>query len=97
MTYEEFSRLLSEIFKTEKDSTGKVKRKGFPDGCEKCEINDKWQCENSCMWPENHWKYDEVRYYVELAQWANAGIDMNRIDTLIPDDFYKIALVRKML
>ena len=86
-----------EIFKHEKDSAGKTKIRGFPVGCEECEIDDEWQCEHGCLWPENYWKYDEIKYYLELAQWANAGVDLNRIDSLMPNDFKKIAMVRKML
>ena len=88
---------MQEVFKREKDSTGHVKIKGFPTGCEECDINDDWQCTEGCLWPENYWKYDEVRYYLELAQWANAGVDLNRIDCLVPNDFVKIAMIRKLI
>jgi len=32
-----------------------------------------------------------------LAHWSNAGIDLNRIDGLLPDDFLKISFIRKIL
>ena len=32
-----------------------------------------------------------------LATWINAGVDPNRIDGLLPDDFVKISLIRKLL
>lgn len=72
-------------------------------GCEDCEANnDKnenldWQCKNGCLWRENSWKFDEVNYYMTLAMWANAGIDLNRLDNLTPDDFLKIAFIRKLI
>lgn len=88
---------MTEIFKHEKDSAGNAKIKGFPVGCEECQRVSEWECNNNCEWPENSWKYDEVKYYLELAQWANAGVDLNRINDLVPNDFIKIAMVRKVL
>jgi len=49
------------------------------------------------MWPENSWKYDEVRYYYTLAAWKNAGVDLNRIEALKPEDFLKAHYIGKML
>jgi len=49
------------------------------------------------MWRENYWKFDEVNYYMTLAMWANSGMDLNRLDTLTPDDFVKIAFIRKII
>jgi hypothetical protein len=49
------------------------------------------------MWPLNSWKYDEITYYTQLAQWANAGFDLNRLESLVPDDFIKIGIIRKII
>jgi len=68
----------------------------FPDGCEKCSSATEWDC-NNCLWVENSWKYDEVGKYYVIAQWAEAGMDLNRINELRPDDFIKISIIRKFL
>jgi hypothetical protein len=39
--------------------------------------------------------YDEVMKLYVVAKWADAGVDLNRIDDLTPDDFMKIAMIRK--
>jgi len=69
----------------------------FPSGCESCDCDDDWQCTEGCLWRENSWKYDEMYYYMTLARWANAGIDLNRIDDLAPNDFLKISILKKVL
>lgn len=89
--------MVSEVFKYDKQNKLTI---NIPDGCKKCEFTyskDEWQCQSGCLWPENHWKYDEINYYIEMAQWANSGVDLNRIDGLLPNDFYKINIIRKYI
>ncbi len=37
-----------------------------------------------------------MKYYV-VASWANAGMDLNRIRELTPNDFLKIGFIRKLI
>lgn len=87
--------ILNDIVKIDK-KTG-IKSINFPNGCNDCDMADPWQCKEACLWPSNYWKYDEVRYYYELARYAMAGLDLNRIDNLLPYDFLKVGLIKDIL
>jgi hypothetical protein len=49
------------------------------------------------MWRDNYWKYDEITSLYVVSKWAEAGVDLNRIDDLTPGDFLKIHIMRKIL
>lgn len=68
----------------------------FPKGCDECRTGNEWDCKN-CLWRENYWKYDEVMKWYVVATWANGGVDLNRIEELMPEDFIKISLIRKVI
>ncbi len=77
------------------ESNGKTRRViKFPKGCAECHSTIEWDCEN-CQWRENYWKFDEVMKLYVVASWADAGVDLNRISSLTPDDFLKISMIRK--
>jgi hypothetical protein len=86
--------LCNEIFAIDK-KTKKIR--GVPDGCDKCEINDNWQCENGCMWPTNAWKYIDISDIINLYRMQQGGLDLNRLESLHMDDFVKVGLIKKFM
>ena len=96
MTIDEFRLLCIEIFHTD-DKNGKRSKKGFPSGCNNCPDKDNDDCFEYCMWPENYWKYEEVKNYWILAKAQNGGLDVNRMDSINFDDFIKLSIVKEYL
>jgi hypothetical protein len=74
----------------------KGNRAGIPEGCAGCQSTIEWDCEH-CLWPENHWKYEELQRYIVLHKYASGGMDLNRIDSLRITDFAKIAILKEYL
>ena len=49
------------------------------------------------MWPENYWKYEEVKGLWLLVKAKNGGFDLNRIESLTLNDYIKISIVEEYL
>ncbi len=66
----------------------------MPGGCGPCESLIEWDCHH-CFWRDNSWKYDEVNYIYQLANWQAGGLDLNRLPSLQPLDFMKVHALKE--
>ena len=73
------------------------KRKGFPVGCQECPDKTSDDCHENCQWPDNYWKYEEVKRMWLLVRAEIGGMDLNRVKTLGFDDFLKISIIKEYL
>ena len=92
--------LLPTVVTKTKDNSGRVKTKiQFPTGCDECSSTNEWDCTNNCLWPENYWKYDEMKYLLYFATLSNAGLDLNQIDAFLiePELFIKIDQIKRLI
>ena len=72
-------------------------REGFPTGCNQCADINSEDCHESCMWPQNYWKYEEVKNYWLLVKAEKGGLNLNRIGSLTLDDFIKLSILKEFL
>lgn len=96
MSIDEFRILCREIFQIE-NKDGKSVRKGFPVGCNDCPDINSSDCHEYCMWPENYWRYEEVKNYWLLAKAQDGGLNVNRLESLSLDDFVKLSIIKEYL
>lgn len=72
-------------------------REGFPQGCNSCPDYNSDDCHIDCLWPENYWKYEEVKNYWMLTKAQSGGLDLNRLESLVMDDFIKLSILKEYL
>jgi len=62
--------------------------------CDKLEEDG---CQEYCLWPENYWKYEEVRNFLVLTRAVIGGFDPNRMNELDIVDYVKVGIMRGIL
>lgn len=62
-----------------------------------CPDRNNDDCTENCLWPENYWKYAEVRRLWFLAKAENGGLDLNRLQSLMIEDFIKLSIIKEYL
>lgn len=88
--------MCKEVFEV-KVKDDKQAREGFPVGCNGCPDYDSDDCHEFCMWPKNYWKYEEVKNYWMLTKAQSGGLDLNRLSSLVVDDFIKLSILKEYL
>lgn len=69
-------------------------RAWFPAGCDGCANEDPEECKTGCLWPKNHEKYTEVKWFYGVYQAQKGGYPLEELDSLGLVEYMKLGILR---